>query len=146
MRKLLAILLIGTSTMFSQSTTTVRGVTLSYDKVNKTMTVQLTPQSVYTNDTDMDVNIEIYKQFALKMVVQGNMYSMTEPYFQHKGHTKGMGWSFSTTRPSGSKVVKVNYIYQFIDVQPGEEYILEVSNVCDGKYITNSKSGSVVID
>lgn len=146
MRKLLALLLIGTSTMFSQSITTVRGVTLSYDKVNRTMTIQLTPQSVYTNDTDMDVNIEIHKQFALKMVVQGSTYSITEPYFQHKGHAKNIGWSFSTIRPSGSKIVKLNYIYQFTDVQPGEEYILEVSNVCDGKYLTNTKSGSVVID
>lgn len=131
--------------MFSQSTTTVRGVTLCYDKIHKTMTIQLTPQSVHTNDPDMDVNIEIHKQFAIKMVVQGTTYSVTEPYFQQKGHTTAMGSSFSTIRPRGCKVLKINYIYQFTDIQLGEEYILVVSNVCDGKYTTDNNSGSVVI-
>ena len=146
MKKLLPILLLGTLSMFSQSTTTVRGVTLSYDKIHKTMTIQLTPQSVYTNDPDMDINVEIHKQFAIKMVVQGNTYLLTEPYFQQRGHTTTMSHSFSTIRPRGCKVIKTNYTYQFTNIQLGEEYILVVSNICDGKYTTDNNSGSIVIN
>jgi hypothetical protein len=145
MKKLLIMLLIGTA-MFSQSKTTVRGVTLDYDKVHKVMTLKLTPKSVYTNDTDMDVVIEIHKQFALKMAIGGVTYSMTEPYFKQKGHTRDMGWIFTTIEPSGCIELKKNYTYQFKDIHPGEEYILEVSNVCDDKYTTNSKSGSILIN
>ena len=144
MKKLLVMLLIGTA-MFSQSKATVRGVTLSYDKVHKVMTLELTPKSVYTNDTDMDVVIEIHKQFALRMTIGVVTYSMTEPYFKQKGHTRDMGWNFSTTTPSRCLTVKENYVYQFKDINPGEEYILEVSNVCDDKYITNKKLVSILI-
>ena len=145
MKKLLVMLLIGTA-MFSQSKATVRGVTLSYNKVNKIMTLKLTPKSVYTNDTDMDVVIEIHRQFALKIVLGGVTYSMTEPYFKQKGHTRDMGWNFSTTTPLRCITVKENYVYQFKDMNPGEEYILEVSNVCDDKYTTDSKSVSILIN
>lgn len=145
MKKLLVMLLIGTA-MFSQSKATVRGVTLSYDKVHKVMTLKLTPKSVYTNDTDMDVVIEIHKQFALRMTIGGVVYSMTEPYFKQKGHTRDMGWNFSTTTPLKCLTVKENYVYQFRDISPGEEYILAVSDICDDKYTTNSKSVSILIN
>jgi hypothetical protein len=145
MKKLLVMLLIGTA-MFSQSKTTVRGVTLSYDKVHKVMILKLTPNSMYTNDADMDVVIEIHKQFALKTVIGGVTYSMSESYFKQKGHTRDMGWIFITEKPVGCIEVKQNYIYQFKDINPGEEYILEVSSVCDDKYTANSKSGSILIN
>ena len=57
-----------------------------------------------------------------------------------------MGWNFSTTIPSGCLTVKENYIYQFKDITPGEEYILEVSKVCDDKYTIDSKSKSLIIN
>lgn len=136
--------LIGTMTMFSQ-TIKVRGVVLTYDKIKKTMTLTTTPKIMYTNDTDMDVKIELHKEFALKMTIGGVNYSMTEAYFEHKGHTRDMGWAFITYKPGGCKEIKNNYVFQFTNLEPGE-YILTVSNVCDDKYVTNEQTMSIQIN
>ena len=131
---------------YSQNNTTVRGVKLSYDSKKRVMTLTTSHKITYTNDYDLDVCIEINKGYALKMVMNGITYSMTEPYFKHIGHTREMGWAFSTTQPKGLKTIKENYIYQFSDIQPGEEYIITVSNVCDDKYISSEEKGSIVIN
>ena len=136
--------LIGTMTMFSQ-TIKVRGVILTYDKVKKVMTLTTTPKIMYTNDADMDVKIEIHKEFALKMTIGGVNYSVTETFFEHSGHVRDMGWIFMTYKPNGCKEIKKNYVYQFTNVEPGE-YILSVSDVCDGKYVTNEKTMSIQIN
>lgn len=138
MKKLLVLLLLST-TMLAQSTS-VKGITLSYDRTQKTMTLVITPKSVYTQDPDMDVEIEIYKRFVLKT----STYSMTEPYFRQKGHIKKVGWSFITLKPQGCIVVKLNYVYQFINIEIGEEYILSVNNICEGKYRSDDKLTSLV--
>ena len=144
MKKLLLMFLIGTMTMFSQ-TIKVRGVTLTYDKVKKVMTLTTTPKIMYTNDTDMDVKIEINKEYALKMNLNGVKYSVTEPFFEHSGYVREMGWCFITYKPKGCKEIKNNYVFQFTGVEPGE-YILTVSNVCDNKYVTNERTMSIQID
>jgi hypothetical protein len=131
--------------MFSQ-TIKVRGVILSYDKVKKTMTLTTTPKIMYTNDIDMDVKIEVNKEFALHMTINGVSYSTTEAYFEHKGHTRDMGWSFITYKPGGCKEIKKNYVFQFTNVHPGEEYILTVSDVCDDRYSSDEKSMSIQIN
>lgn len=136
--------LIGTMTMFSQ-TTKVRGVVLTYDKVKKVMRLTTTPKIMYTNDIDMDVKIEINKEFALKMNLNGVNYSMVQAFFELKGHTRDMGWSFIVYKPSYCKEIKTDYIYEFSNVEPGE-YILSVSDVCDDKYVSNEKSGSIQIN
>ena len=131
---------------YSQKNTTVRGVKLSYDSKKRVMTLTTSHKIMYTNDYDSDVCIEINKGYSLKMVMNGITYSMTEPYFKHIGHTREMGWAFSTTQPRGLKTIKKNYIYQFSDVQPGEEYVMTVSTICDDKYVTNEEKGSIVIE
>ena len=136
--------LIGTMTMFSQ-TIKVRGVTLTYDKVKKVMTLTTTPKIMYTNDTDMDVKIEINKEFALKMNINGVNYSMVQAFFEHSGHVREMGWCFITYKPIGCKEIKNNYVFQFTNVEPGE-YILTVSDVCDEKYVTNEQTMSIQIN
>ena len=45
------------------------------------MTLTTTPKIMTTNDTDMDVKIEINKEFALKMTIGGVNYSITEAFF-----------------------------------------------------------------
>ena len=137
--------LLGTTTMFAQSTT-VRGVTLNYNKVKKTMTLNISPKIMYTNDSDLDVKIEINKGFAVKMVMNDVNYSMSEPYFQHTGHVRDMGWIFTTHKLSTCKEVKENYIYVFYDVEVDEEYILTVSDVCDNKFVTNEQTSSITIN
>jgi hypothetical protein len=144
MKKILLMFLIGTMTMFSQ-TIKVRGVTLSYDKLKKTMTLTTTPKIMYTNDTDMDVKIVINKEFVLKMTIGGVNYSITEPFFEHSGYVREMGWSFSTYKPRGCKEIKNNYVFQFSNLEPGE-YILTVSDVCDNKYVTNEQTMSIQIN
>ena len=137
--------LFGTMTMFSQ-TIKVRGVTLSYDKVKKVMTLYTPHKSMRTDDVDMDVNVEISKEFALKMIINGVTFSTTEPYFRHCGHVKKDGlWMFITFKHGGCKEIKMNEMYQFTNVQLGEEYILTVSDLCDDKYSSNEKSGSIII-
>jgi hypothetical protein len=145
MKKILLMFLFGTMTMFSQ-TIKVRGVILSYDKVKKVMTLTTTPKIMYTNDINMDVKIELHKEFALRMTINGVNYSMTEAYFKHTGSTRDMGWCFVTYKPGGCKEIKNNYVYQFTDVKPGEEYILTVSNICDDKYVTNEQTMSIQIN
>jgi hypothetical protein len=145
MKKLLVLLLL-TTTMFSQSKVTVKGVTLSYNKAQNIMTLVISPKSVYTDDKDMDVIVEVYKQFALKTVINEVTYPLTEPYFKQKGHIRKIGWSFIAVKPQGCVVVKLNYVYQFINIEPGDEYILNVSNLCDGKYRSNDKLKSIVIN
>jgi hypothetical protein len=136
--------LIGTMTMFSQ-TIKVRGVVLTYDKVKKTMTLTTTPKIMYTNDTDMNVKIQINKEFSLQMTINGVNYSVTEPFFEHSGHVREMGWAFETYKPKGCKEIKNNYVFQFTNLEPGE-YILTVSNVCDNKYVTNEQTMSIQIN
>jgi hypothetical protein len=144
MKKILFMFLFGTMTMFSQ-TIKVRGVVLSYDKVKKVMTLTTTPKIMTTNDIDMDVKIEINKEFALKMTIGGVNYSVIEPFFEHSGHVREMGWVFMTYKPSGCKEIKNNYVFQFTNVEPGE-YILTVSDVCDNKYVTNEQTMSIQIN
>lgn len=144
MNKIILFFLIGTIPIFSQ-TIKVRGVILTYDKVKKTMTLTTTPKIMYTNDTDLDVKIVINKEFALKMTIGGVNYSVTEPFFEHSGHVREMGWSFSSYKPRGCKEIKNNYVFQFSNLEPGE-YILTVSDVCDDKYVTNEKSMSIQIN
>ena len=87
MKKIFFMFLIGTMTMFSQ-TIKVRGVVLSYDKVKKVMTLTTTPKIMTTNDIDMDVKIEINREFALSMTIGGVNYSITEPFFEHSVHVR----------------------------------------------------------
>lgn len=144
MGKIMLFFLIGTATMFSQ-TVNVRGVTLTYDKAKKTLTLTTTRKIMYTNDFDMDVKIKIDKEFYLKINIGGINYSTSDSFFEHSGHVREMGWSFTTYKPEGCREIKKNYIFQFTNVEPGE-YILTVSNVCDEKYVTNEQTMSIQIN
>jgi hypothetical protein len=144
MKNIILIFLLGTTMMFSQSTT-VRNVTLSYDKVKKLMTLNILPKTMVTNDTNMDVRIEIYKEVAIKMVINGKTSPISKPYFEHTGHTTDMSSYFYTRGTTQRKQIKKNYIYEFSDVKVGEEYVLIVSNVCDEKYVTNQQTVSIII-
>jgi hypothetical protein len=145
MKKILLMFLIGTMSMFSQTTTTVRGVTLGYNTNSKVMTLTISPKTMYTNDANLDVRITINKEFALKMTIGGVDYTMSETYFEHIGHREEMFWYFTTTSPLKCKEIKKNCVYQFKGVERGEEYILSVSDVCDGKYVTKEKTSSIKI-
>ena len=144
MRKLLLLFLLGTMTMFSQ-TIKVRGTTLSYDKVKKTMTLTISNNTMEVKDKDTDVRVLIDKEFSLSLVINGVEMTSSDNFFKHEGHSIDGGWSFFTIKPSNTKELKMNYVYQFPNVEPGE-YILTISDVCDNKWVTNKQSMSIIIE
>jgi hypothetical protein len=144
MKKILLMFLFGTMTMFSQSTT-VRDVTLSYNKVKKVMTLNISPKTMNTDDVNMNIKIEIHKGYSLKMIVNGESHSISKSYFEHTGHTLGVCWYFYTRSTTRYKEIKEDYVYEFSNVRPGEEYILTVSNISDDKYVTNEQTDSIII-
>jgi hypothetical protein len=143
MKKLLVMLLFSTA-MFSQ-TVKVRGVTLSYDKVNLTMTLTI-PQSLVTlRNQDEQMRIIIDKEYSLKKYIAGYPVLTSAEYFVHQGYYYSNMSMFETNRPFNCKVVKNNLIFQFTNVEKGE-YILEVSNLCDWKWESNTVSNSLIIN
>jgi hypothetical protein len=131
------------STMFAQSTT-VRGVTLSYDKVQKIMTLTIPEKVLKVIDSDSELLITIDKQYCLRMVINGVSTITYTQYFLHQGHSYNSSWIFLTIKPSNCVEVKRNYIYKFTNVQP-DEYILQVSDMCDDKWESNQQSNSIII-
>lgn len=56
-----------------------------------------------------------------------------------------MFYAFTTERPGNCTIVKEFKIYKFTKVEPGE-YILVVSKVCDGKYVEEKSTGSIIVE
>ena len=147
MKKIITILLmlIGTITMFPQSTT-VKGTSLKYDKEEKTMTITIDPKTMTVNDDDLTVSVEIFENFFVTSYIDGSLI-WGKPIFSRKGHIIGMDLSYVTVLPEGifylvdsynMKMLKEDYVYKFNYVKPNE-YFLVVKNICDDKYITDEE-------
>ena len=147
MNKILIIFLIGIMTTFAQ-TTKVMGTTLSYNKKTKIMLLSMTDTTFLVDDnSDLDTEVKIVREYDLTMKINGVEYSMREPYFMTYGYRHNMFWAFTTERPANCKSISksgVDYTYKFSDVQPGE-YILIVTRRCDEKYIVKKLSSSIII-
>ena len=133
MKKVLIMFLLGTITMFSQSTT-IKGVNLRYNKVKKTMTLTIDPKTMTVNDDDLTVSVEIFENFFVTSYIDGSLI-WGEPIFSRKVHIRG---SYNI------KMIKEDYVYQFNDVKPNE-YFLVVKNLCDDKYITDEEVGLMIV-
>jgi len=142
MKKLLVLLLLSTA-MFSQ-TTTVKGITLSYDKANQTITLSIPQSSLKVHNKDEQVRVTISKEYSLKKYIGGFPVLTSNKYFIHEGSFYSNMSLFETTRPANCVVIKDNLIYKFTDVEKGE-YILEVSDICDWKWESNVNSNSLII-
>ena len=142
MKKLLVLLLLSTA-MFSQ-TTTVKGITLSYDKVSQTMTLSIPQNSMKVHSKDEQVRVVINKEYSLKKYIGGLPVLTSANYFTHEGYFYSNMSLFETTRPANCIVIKDNLIFKFTDVEKGE-YILEVSDLCDWKWESNVNSNSLII-
>jgi hypothetical protein len=82
------------------------------------------------------------------MIINGQEYSVTDPYnnyFYIEGFRHPMFYAFTTERPGNCTIVKEFKIYKFTKVEPGE-YILVVSKVCDGKYVEEKSTGSIIVE
>ena len=144
-------MLIGTITMFPQSTT-VKGTSLKYDKEEKTMTITIDPKTMTVNDYDLEVSVEIFENFFVTSYIDGSLI-WGKPIFSRKGHIKGMDLSYVTVLPEGifylvdsynMKMLKEDYVYKFNYVKPNE-YFLVVKNICDDKYITDEEVGLMTV-
>ena len=153
MKKIITIvlMLIGTITMFPQSTT-VKGTSLKYDKEEKTMTITIDPKTMTVNDYDLEVSVEIFENFFVTSYIDGSLI-WGKPIFSRKGHIKGMDLSYVTVLPEGifylvdsynMKMLKEDYVYKFNYVKPNE-YFLVVKNLCDDKYITDEEVGLMIV-
>ena len=145
--KILIIFLLGIMTAFAQ-TTKVMGTTLTYDKKTKTMLLSMSDTTFLVDDnSDLDTEVKIVREYDLTMKINDIEYSMTEPYFMTYGYRHDMFWVFTTERPSNCKSISkgvIDYVYKFSNVQPGE-YILIVTRRCDEKYVVKRLSGSIIV-
>jgi hypothetical protein len=142
MKKLLVLLLLSTA-MFSQ-TTTVKGITLSYDKVSRTMTLSIPQNSMKVDSKDEQVRVVINKEYSLKKYIGGLPVLTSANFFTHEGYFYSNMSYFQTSQPSNSIVVKNNLIFKFTDVEKGE-YVLEVGDLCDWKWESNVNSNSLIV-
>ena len=154
MKKLILMFFIGTLSLVAQhknksniTKIVVRGVELSYNKTNKTMVLYAKNSIFATTDPDMQVKIEVYRDFSLKIVMgDGVTKSLHESFFTHEGYFYEDFWAFFTIRPPYCVEIKSNTKFEFKKVDRNTEYILSVSDICDDKYETNIKTGSIIID
>jgi hypothetical protein len=142
MKKLLVMLLFSTA-MFSQ-TIKVRGVTLSYDKVNLTMTLNIPQMLMRVHNKDEQIRIVIDKEYSLKKYIAGYPVLTSTNYFVHQGYFYSNMSMFETNRPANCIILKDNLIFKFINVEKGE-YTLQVSNLCDWKWESNVNVNSIII-
>jgi hypothetical protein len=142
MKKLL-IMLLFTMTTFAQ-TTTIKGVTLTYNKVNKTLLLTMIDDTfIVPDDSDLDTQVRILRK-SLPFKISGTEYTMTETCFITSGYKHPMFWAYSTETFGNCSSTKKDNVYKFTDVQPGE-YIIEVTRRCDEKYVINTSTKSLII-
>jgi hypothetical protein len=145
--KILIIFLLGIITTFAQ-TTKVMGTKLTYNKKNKTMLLSMSDTTFLVGDNSgLDTQVKIVRECELKVKINSVEYSTTEPFFNTYGYRHDMSWFFITERPVNCKSISkggIDYTYKFSKVEPGE-YILIVTRRCDGKYVVEKLSGSIVI-
>ena len=148
MKNLLILFLLGTATLFAQTTPKINGATLSYNKKTNVMTLTMTDQTFsYPDNSDYDTKIRIVREYDLTMKINGVEYSMTEPYFMTYGARNPMFWSFVTEKPGNCTSVEthgLNYVYKFAKMQKGE-YLLIITKRCDEKYVEQTWTTSLVI-
>jgi hypothetical protein len=152
MKKIITIvlMLIGTITMFPQSTT-IKGTSLKYDKEEKTMTLTIDPKTMTVNDDDLTVSVEIFENFFVTSYIDGSLI-WGKPIFSRKGHIRGMELRYVTILPEGTFIlvdsynimIKEYYVYQFNYVKPNE-YFLVVRTLCDNKYVTDEEVGLMTV-
>jgi hypothetical protein len=133
MKKLL-IMLLFTMTTFAQSTLPIKGVTLKYNSVNKTMLLSM-------SDTTFSIPENSNIQTEVKIE------SSKKPYFITSGYKQKTSWFFVSNVPKNSKSInpknKLDYIYEFSSVEPGE-YILTVTTK-SGEKVVEKLSTSLIV-
>jgi hypothetical protein len=133
MKKIL-IMLLFTMTTFAQSTLPIKGVTLKYNSVNKTMLLSMS-DTTFLVPENSNIQTEV------------KIESSKKPYFITSGYKQKTSWFFVSNVPKNSKSIspknKIDYIYEFSNVQPGE-YILIVTTKSGEKVVENLSTSLIV--
>lgn len=145
MKKLLVMFLLGTLALSAQNKITVKGVTLTYDKVKNTMLLVIPEKTMTVTDKDLDVRVRLGKDFILEMTFNGESEISYNEFFLKQGHMYDGLWCYMTIRHSNCKEVKMNYVYLFTHVEPAE-YLLQVSNICDSKWETDEQQKTLIVN
>ena len=139
----LLLMLLFTITTFAQ-TATIKGVTLTYNSVNKTMLLSMSDDTfIVPDDSDLDTQVRVLKQ-SLPFLIGGTEYTMTETCLLTSGYKHLMFWAYSTETHGNCSSTKKHNVYKFSDVKPGE-YIIEVTRRCDEKYVIDISTKSLII-
>ena len=144
--KLTLILFLLVGVMFGQ-TTKVGGVTFSYDKKTDTMKL-LVPKGLFTSeDKDWQKQIRISKDYELSMTINGQEVTMSETFYYSCGREYHTGSEGTYYFPPCDKCVYHAITTESFSLKypPKGEYILSVSDICDEKWVTNKKTGSIII-
>jgi hypothetical protein len=151
MKNLIAFYLLGTLTGFSQ-TAKINDITLSFDRKKNKMVLVMPSHNFYLPLEDNDLTVYIHKEFSLKMIIDGNGYSVSEPYFEYLGYMRETsGFSELKHNESGglqydenvNPFISKNTSFMFSNLEKGE-YILEVVRRC-GNYEEYRKQTSLII-
>jgi hypothetical protein len=146
--KLTFILLFLAGMMFGQNTIKVGGVVFSYDKKTDTMRL-LVPDSVVTSeDPDWEKQIIISKNHQLSMTMNGKEVVLSDTFYYSCGRSYNMGSHGIYKLPvcDGCECNLITDDSFSLEHPPKGEYILSVSDVCDGKWVTDKKTGSIIIN
>ena len=139
----LLLMLLFTITTFAQ-TATIKGVTLTYNKVNKTMLLTMIDNTfIVPEHSDLDTQVRVLRE-SLPFNISGTEYTMTETCFVTSGYKHPMFWAYSTETFGNCSSTKKHNVYKFTDVQPGT-YIIEVTRRCDEKYVISETEKTLVV-
>jgi hypothetical protein len=141
MKKLL-IMLLFTITTFAQSTLPIKGVTLKYNSVNKTMLLSMSDTTfLVPENSNIQTEVKIVRDLKV------NNESIKKPYFITSGYKQKTSWFFVSNVPKNSKSIspknKLDYIYEFSNVEPGE-YILTITTK-SGEKVVEKLSTSLIV-
>jgi hypothetical protein len=137
--KLSFILLFLVGIMFGQTSANVSGVVFSYDKETDTMKLLVPNDLMNSEDPDWQKEIKITKEYEL---------NMSEIFYYSCGRNYERGSINTYYFPECDKcefnaITSESFSLKF---PPKGEYIITVSDVCDEKWRTNSKKGSIIIN
>ena len=144
--KLTLILFLLVGVMFGQ-TTKVGGVTFSYDKKTDTMKLLVPKDFNLSEDPDWQKQIRISKEYELTMTINGQEVTMSETFYYSCGREYHTGSEGTYYFPDCGKCVYHAITTESFSLKypPKGEYILSVSDICDEKWVTNKKTGSIII-
>lgn len=146
--KLTLVLLFLVGVMFGQNTIMVDGVTFSYEKTTDTMKLLVPKEIITSEDPDWQKEIRISNDYDISMEINHKKVIMSDTFYYSYGRDYNSGSDFVYYFPDCSKCVYKAITTDSFELKhpPKGEYLLTVSDICDGKWVTNKKTGYIIIN